>query len=210
MKSILTYVTALLLLLTALSCQKSAQKTVPVCCAPPAAQASGAQPAGWPAASIYQLAGSWQTEDGKQIPLSALGGKVQLVAMVFTHCAYACPRTVENLKAVEAQLPETVRSKVGFVLVSFDTARDSVARLRAFAREKDLDGSWTLLRGEEEEVRALSLLLDIRYAPLPGGDFSHTNAITVLDASGQVRSRIEGLDVDAGQLAASVAALAGR
>lgn len=198
-----------MMMLLVAACQKPAQHTEPLCCVPPPTQTttkSGA-PGAVSETSLYQMAGTWQTARGGALSLDQLQGKVQVFSMIFTHCGYACPKTIANLKAIEAQLPTDIRDRVGFVLVTFDTVRDSTARLRAFADQHGLDQHWKLLRGTESETRMLSLLLNVQYARLTSGDYSHSNVLVVLDEKGQIQARIEGLDLDTESAANQIAAV---
>src|SRR6516164_2938673 len=47
-----------------------------------------------PDKSLYQLESSWTRHDNQTISLKQLRGKVQLIAMIFTHCPSSCPRLV--------------------------------------------------------------------------------------------------------------------
>lgn len=154
--------------------------------------------------SLYQVPSRWLTQNGDTVTLSSFSGKLPVVAMVFTHCPFACPRIVDEMKKIEQSLPAGKGEAVVFVLVSFDTERDHPARLREFAREMQLGSNWVLLHGGEEEVRELSMLLDVSYKKQPGGDFAHSNIITLLDKRGRIVKRIEGL---AGNTAALTAAV---
>ena len=51
--------------------------------------------------------------------------------MFFTHCEYACPIIVNDMRKLQAALPEDVRGKVDFLLVSFDAKRDTPETLAA-------------------------------------------------------------------------------
>ncbi|HEV2483015.1 MAG TPA: SCO family protein [Puia sp.] len=143
--------------------------------------------------SIYQLPGKWTDEHNHGIELSQLKGKVQVMAMIFTHCAYACPRLVQDMKAIEDSLSGSEKNNVGFVLVSFDSQRDDPAQLRRFASEQGLDDHWTLLHGDPGQVRELSMLLNIKYQDAGDNNYSHSNAILILDKQGTVTRSLEGL-----------------
>ncbi len=150
--------------------------------------------------SLYQVSGEWTNQNGKKINLDQLAGKVQVTAMIFTHCGYACPKMVDNMKAIEEKLPNNLKNKVDFLLISFDARNDTSARLKQYASQKQLDNNWTLLHGSAEQIRMMSMLLQIQYSPLQGGGFTHSNAITILDQHGDISGRIEGLDINVGQV----------
>ena len=90
--------------------------------------------------SLYQFTGEWHDQQGDTLRLSRFAGKIPVVAMVFTRCAYACGRIVADIKQLEKQVPANKKDKVVFVLVSFDSERDQPARLKEFAAQMQLDG----------------------------------------------------------------------
>ena len=138
--------------------------------------------------SLYQLESQWTSDVGREVKLGVLRGRPQIVAMFFTSCEYACPIIVENMKAIEQALPEALRGKVDFLLVSFDVARDTPAALKAYrAKEQLALARWTLLRGKEDDVRELAALLGINYQRDAKGQFSHSN---IINAECRGRSRI--------------------
>lgn len=173
-----------------------------------------AQPAGVPASreelpgeSLYHLGATWLNQDGATTTLADFAGKPVIVTMVFTHCAYACPRIVADLKAIESALPASRRADVRFVLASFDTARDTPERLRAWATEQNLGANWTLLHGDANAVRELSVALNIPFAAQPDGGFGHGNRIVLLDTKGVALTALEGLGAEIGPLVQAVARL---
>lgn len=150
--------------------------------------------------SVYQLVSEWHTQDNDTMQLYELQGKIPVVAMIFTSCGYACPRIVADLKDIEAKVPADKKDKVVFVLVSFDTEKDTPARLREFAQEMDLGENWLLLHGGEDAVRTLSMVLDVQYKKQQNGHFAHSNSITLLDTRGVIAARVEGLGTNPGPI----------
>jgi protein SCO1 len=155
--------------------------------------------------SLYLLDSKWTSDRGKTIPLGVLRGRPQVVAMFFTHCEYACPILVNDMKKLEARLPADVRSRTDFLLVSFDSKRDTVETLAAFRKKEKLPvENWTLLRGVADDVRELAALLGINYTPDSRGQFAHSNLITVLNAEGEVAFQQQGLNTDPAPLIGAV------
>jgi protein SCO1/2 len=156
-----------------------------------------AAPAELPSGSLYRLTASWRDSNGNSVTLRSLEGAPVVLAMIYTSCQGACPMLVADLQRLEAKLPEPVRRKVRFVLVSFDPKRDSPQALSRFAKAHGLDPArWTLLTGDEDSVRELAAALGMRYRPLGAADFAHSNLITALDAHGAVTAHVEGLGAD--------------
>ncbi len=192
------------LLALLLPCALLAAEPLPPCCRP-------ALPAGKPTdTSLYLLDSKWTSDVGREIKLGALRGRPQIVAMFFTHCEYACPILVSELKTIESKLPPAVLGKVDFLLVSIDSKRDTPAELAAFREKRQLARErWTLLRGEADDARELAALLGVNYTEDARGQFAHTNLITVLNAEGEIAFQHAGLKQDAAPLIAAIEKAAG-
>ena len=101
------------------------------------------------------------------------------------------------MQLIEGALPPELRPHVGFVLVTFDPARDTPDVLSAYSARMHLDPlSWLLLSGHPDDVLELATLLGITYKRDPSGGFIHANVITVLDKAGEIVHRHEGLHQD--------------
>ena len=94
---------------------------------------------------------------------------------------------------------------MGFVLVSLDPARDTPAQLAKFAASFRLDpAAWTLLTGDDEQVRELAALLGIRYRAEEDAQISHSNTYLVLDADGRMVHRQDGVGSGTGPALARI------
>lgn len=147
--------------------------------------------------SLYQLESLWTSDQGRQIKLGVLRGRPQVLAMFFTHCEFACPIIVNDLRRIESALPEALRSGVDFLLVTLDTERDTPAVLREYRDRQKLPlAAWSLLRGREDDTRELAALLGVNYTKDARGQFAHSNIITVLNAGGEIVHQQIGLNQD--------------
>jgi protein SCO1/2 len=155
--------------------------------------------------SLYQLESTWTSDVGRKVKLSVLRGRPQILAMFFSNCEYACPILVNEMKKVEAKLPKDILAKVDFLLVSFDTKRDTPEALAAYRlKERLAVGRWTLLRGDNDDVRELAALLGVNYAADSRGQFAHSNIITLLNADGEIAFQHNGLNQDSAPLNAAI------
>jgi protein SCO1/2 len=145
--------------------------------------------------SIYQLPDTFETQDNKKITLSSFAGKPTVVGMIFTHCTYACPRLTADIKGIEGKI-KSKNGGVNYLLISFDSERDLPDQLKKFANDHALDENWTLLHGNENAVRTLSVLLNVQFQKDAEGNFSHSNIISVLDKNGVLVFQKEGIDAD--------------
>ena len=144
--------------------------------------------------SLFQLDSSWTNDKSRELKLGALRGRPLVVTMFFAKCEYACPVLVHDMKKVEAALPENVNTNIGFVLVSFDTERDTPAALAAYRKIHDLPANWTLLRGSADDVLELAALLGVKFKKDARGQFAHSNILTVLNSGGEVAHQQIGLN----------------
>ena len=147
--------------------------------------------------SLYNLESEWNNQDAETLKLTQLNGKVQLVAMMYTNCTYACPRIVADLKRIEARLDNYKKEDVGIVLVTMDPESDTPEKLQQFAADNNLDPArWTLLTSNEMNIQELAVLLNMKYKNGGNGEIAHSNIITVLNAGGEIIHQQEGLGKD--------------
>ncbi len=161
--------------------------------------------------SLYQLGSTWQDAAGTRARLDRLAGHPVLLAMIYTSCQASCPLTISEMQAIEKKLSPAARAQVRFVLVSFDPARDTPARLSEVAAEHHLPApGWVLLTGKADGVRELAAVLGFRYQPLEGGEFTHSNLLTVLGPDGVIRAQLSGTGQDPAELLKALEAEASR
>ncbi len=168
------------------------------CCAPQETSAFSRN-------SIYQLDARFTDDAGRPFALGALRGRPVVLSLFFASCGYACPLLVTDMQALRERLPAAVRAQARFVLVSFDVARDTPSALARYRAQRQLDGQWILLHGDNEAVRELAALLGVKYQQEADGAFSHSNLLTCLNPEGAVSHQRRGLR---GGLDAAAAALA--
>lgn len=123
-----------------------------------------------------------------------LDGRPAYVTAVYTHCPDVCPMTMAQTQRVRQALgPDS--SRVQFVAISFDPARDTPAVLRRYARSWRLGPDWRLATGDSTTVDGLMGRLGIRYGVSRRDTFasgevyyalSHTDKALLLDADGRV------------------------
>ena len=147
--------------------------------------------------SLYQFDSSWTNDSGAALKLASLCGRPQIVTMFFASCEYACPLLVHDMRRLEAALPENVRTNTGFVLITFDSERDTPQSLATYRKNHQLPGNWTLLRGGPDDVLELGALLGVKFKKDFRGQFAHSNVITLLNPDGEIVLQQIGLNRDA-------------
>ncbi len=147
--------------------------------------------------SIYNLPSVWTTQNNRKIELKELKGDVLVMVMIYTSCKAACPRLVADMRAIEAQIPETKKDNVKLVLVSIDPKTDTPQRLKKFSIENKMESDqWLFLTGSESDTREFAAVLAVNYKKISPMDFSHSNIISVFNQSGELEHQQEGLGVN--------------
>lgn len=149
--------------------------------------------------SIYDLESKWKTQEGKEIALSDLKGKVRVVAMGYTSCKYACPRILADLQRIEKELTgKTLDSEhVSISFISIDPETDTPARMKKLESDYHFDTKrWLLLTGDEDGVLELAVALGMKYRKTTAMDFAHSNIITVLSPDGRIAYQTSEIGAD--------------
>lgn len=184
---------------TELGATNQTTEILPPCCRPLIAQTN------YTDKSLFQLDSVWTSDAGRRVKLGMLRGRPQVMAMFFASCQFTCPLTVSDMQRIEAALPENLRTNTDFLLVSFDTERDTPTALKAYRAKRELSNqNWTLLHGEPDDVRELAALLGVIYRKDTNGDFAHSNVITVLNAEGEIVYQQPGLNLPTDEIVAKL------
>ncbi len=158
-------------------------------------EALGAAPL--PGTSIYHLATSFVDHHERALALPDLRGAPSVFVMFYGDCTTACPLLVRSAEQIEAALPAGLREETQFVMVSFDTERDTPQNLLTYAQDKGLDkNNWHWLVGTPLQTRQLAALLGVQYRDAGNGVFAHSNLVTVVDPHGVPTARLEGIVVE--------------
>lgn len=146
--------------------------------------------------SIYNLPSKWTNQNGENIEMKELKGKVLVMVMIYTSCKSACPRLVADMRDIEEHLPANIKNNVKLVLVSIDPVVDTPKRLKSFAIENKMDSEqWVFLRSTEENTREFAAVLAVNYKKIAPLEFSHSNIISVFNSEGELAYQQEGLGV---------------
>ncbi len=110
-------------------------------------------------------------------------GKYNIVNFFFTSCQGPCP--FMNSKVAELYKKYETTNEVRFVSISVDPANDSLAVLRQYAKDYGVtDDRWLFLRGEIDEVQALTEKGFMLAGNLPN---LHSTKLILVDRTGNIR-----------------------
>ena len=134
-------------------------------------------------------------QDGAPVRLADFRGKPLIVNLVYTSCGDVCPMVVETLSRAVGVAQQALGSdSFAVVTVGFDTARDTPARMKAFAESHGVDlPNWRFLSTDKDTATRLAGDLGfIYYASAKG--FDHLAQTTVVDRDGRVYRQVYGAD----------------
>lgn len=143
---------------------------------------------------LYDLQAQLVDHAGRTVPLDLFRGHPVLISMFYGTCTNACPMLVAKVKKLESQLSPKARAGTRVLLISFDPERDTAGALGKLATSFALDDRWRLARTSPESVRDLAAALGIRYRFMADGTLNHSSVLTLLDGSGTIDQRLEGLE----------------
>jgi protein SCO1/2 len=128
--------------------------------------------------------------------------------MFYARCPRACPLLIEDVRALEARLPQADREDLRVLLVSLDPDNDTPEAMARVIERRGVDGArWVLARPRAQDVRPIAALLGISYRPGGDGEMDHSSILTLVDADGRVVARHEGVGQDASALVRAIAAV---
>jgi protein SCO1/2 len=146
------------------------------------------------AESLYQMTVDWTNQDGETIQLADYEGEPLILVMFYGRCTGTCPVLIQRTWKLYNQLDKQVREKVEVLAVSFDTENDTPEALKAYAKQEQLDiPGWNFVTASRSDIRELAMLIGVQYRQRNDGHYEHSNLITVLDGTGKIAVRSEGV-----------------
>jgi cytochrome oxidase Cu insertion factor (SCO1/SenC/PrrC family) len=140
-------------------------------------------------------------QDGRQVSLTALRGKVVVLAPFLSLCQDECPLVTAAYVALQRDVRAAgLGSRVAFVEATVDPGRDVVARLAAYQREFGAD--WELWTGSPAAVASFWKPFGVGYQKVPEEepahldwwtgtpltyDVVHTDGYVLIDPAGRER-----------------------
>lgn len=135
-----------------------------------------------------------KNQEGEEVNLGAWENKIVVVDFFFTHCPAICPKMTRNLKRVQSAFAKDN----GLAMASFsvDPERDSVARLKQYATQFEIENkNWNLLTGSKKEIYRLARKsFSIIATDGDGGpnDFIHSEKLILVDTQKKIRGFYDG------------------
>ena len=127
---------------------------------------------------------------GRRVRLADDGGRVVLIAFIYTHCTTACPLLSYKMSRLQGWLLTrgVDAQHVRFYSITVDPTRDSPEVLTRYARPfvKNND-AWRFLYETPARLRPVLATYNEWTSPLPDGELDHPARLHLIDGQGRVR-----------------------
>jgi protein SCO1/2 len=137
------------------------------------------------------------SQDGAQVSLAALRGKVVAVTFIFTRCTATCPVLTPMMALVQDRLGRDFGSKIAFASITVDPEHDTPDMLKLYAQAYGADvAGWSFLTGPAAVVAALARRYGVFTANDANGDVEHSFLTSIVDQDGMIRVQYLGVRFD--------------
>ena len=128
------------------------------------------------------------SQDGAQVSLSDLHGKVVAVTFIFTRCSDTCPVLTPMMSLVQDRLGDDFGPKVVFASITVDPEHDTPEMLKLYAQMHGADvAGWSFLTGPPPIILELARRYGVFAAKNANGDVEHSFLTSIVDRRGILR-----------------------
>jgi protein SCO1/2 len=137
------------------------------------------------------------SQDGSEVALGDLRGKVVAVTFIYASCPDVCPLLTDKLARVQDALGSDFGSKVAFISITTDPERDTPEVLKGYAEAFDANlAGWSFLTGDPAKVLDVAHRYGVAVAKAAEGQVDHTMLTTLVDRHGTMRVQYLGYRFD--------------
>lgn len=133
-------------------------------------------------------------QDGKQLALKALRGKVLVVTFIYASCTDTCPLLTAKMAGLQSRLGPAFGPQVFFISISVDPEHDTSRVLKAYASAHHVNTTgWAFLTGSTADIRDTAKHYGVYYKKISPGDVDHTFLTSLIDHKGMLRVQYMGV-----------------
>ena len=137
------------------------------------------------------------SQDGAQVSLADFRGKVVAVTFIYTFCTDTCPVLTPMMSFVQDRLGSDFGTKVSFVSITVDPARDTPEMLKEYAQAFGANlAGWAFLTGAPDTIREVTRRYGVFAATTADGDVDHSFLTSIVDPRGVLRVQYLGARFD--------------
>jgi protein SCO1/2 len=140
---------------------------------------------------------SLTSQDGKNVSMAGLRGKVVVVAFIYASCADVCPLLTAKMAGLQEPLGSDFGRNVVFVSITVDPERDTPAVLARYARQHHAHlSAWSFLTGPRAEIEGVALRYGVVVRKTADGSVDHNLLTSIVDRRGILRVQYLGTRFD--------------
>ena len=137
------------------------------------------------------------SQDGAQISLADLRGKVVAVTFIFTLCTATCPVLTPMMLLVQDRLGRDFGTKIAFASITVDPEHDAPEMLKLYAQAYGADvPGWSFLTGPPPVIADLTRRYGVFASKNADGDIEHSFLTSIVDQRGILRVQYLGVRFD--------------
>jgi protein SCO1 len=137
------------------------------------------------------------SQDGTQVALADLRGKVVAVTFIYTLCTNTCPILTPMMSFVQDQLGADFGAKIAFVSITVDPKRDTPEVLKEYAQVFGANlAGWSFLAGPSDVIQDVTRRYGVYALKSTNGDVDHTFLTSIIDRRGILRVQYLGVRFD--------------
>ena len=137
------------------------------------------------------------SQDGTQISLANLRGKVVAVTFIFTLCTATCPVLTPMMSLVQDRLGRDFGTKIVFASITVDPEHDTPEMLKWYAQAYGADvPGWSFLTGPVPVIADLTRRYGVFAAKNANGEVEHSFLTSIVDQRGMLRVQYLGVHFD--------------
>jgi protein SCO1/2 len=137
------------------------------------------------------------SQDGAQVSLANLRGKVVAVTFIFTRCSATCPVLTPMMSLVQDRLGRDFGTKIVFASITVDPEHDTPEMLKLYALMYGADvAGWSFLTGPPPAIADLTRRYGVFAAKNANGEVEHSFLTSIVDQRGILRVQYLGVRFD--------------
>jgi protein SCO1/2 len=137
------------------------------------------------------------SQDGAQVALADLRGKVVAVTFIYTLCTATCPVLTPMMSFVQDRLRADFGAKIAFVSITVDPDRDTPEVLKEYAQAFGANlAGWSFLTGTPAAIQDVTRRYGVYASKTETGDVDHTFLTSIVDPRGILRVQYLGVRFD--------------
>ena len=136
------------------------------------------------------------SQDGGEVSLSDLRGKVVAVTFIYTSCKDTCPLLTAKMAQVQDELGKDFGPRIAFLSITVDPEHDAPEVLRHYAQDMGANlAGWAFLTGTPQAIKDVTRRYGVAVSKA-GEELEHTLLTSLVDPNGNLRVQYIGVRFD--------------